>query len=153
MHSQAVAVGLDGDPEVLEIARAKALRAGTDIAFDLGLASELPYPDRSFDTVVSSLVIHHLSRPDKVQAMKQVHRVLKGGGEFHLADFGPPVGAYARVVSSLLRNLEQVGDNLDGRLPWLLRDAGFQDVTRTGRINSVFGTLELLVGAKPLGQD
>jgi len=46
-------VGLDGDPRVLEIARRKAAEAGVGIAFDLGMAFDLPYLDNSFDRVVS----------------------------------------------------------------------------------------------------
>jgi len=141
-------VGLDGDPRVLEIARRKAAEAGVGIAFDLGMAFDLPYLDNSFDRVVSSLVLHHLVRADKPRAMHQALRVLKPGGEFHLADFGKPASTYGRLVAIAMRRFEEVADNLDGRLPEMMRSAGFQDVVRSARLDTVFGTLEVLRGVK-----
>jgi len=49
---------------------------------------ELPYPDNSFDRVVSSLVFHHLTRENKIHSLKEVFRVLKPQGELHVLDFG-----------------------------------------------------------------
>src|SRR3989304_2980394 len=62
-HPEAEVTGLDGDPQMLDIARDKS--RGTDIQWDEGLASSLPYPDSVFDRVVTSLVIHHLVTDDK----------------------------------------------------------------------------------------
>src|SRR6266498_4216430 len=45
-HPKADVSGLDGDPQVLDIARDKS--RGTDIRWDEGLASSLPYPDSTF---------------------------------------------------------------------------------------------------------
>ena len=59
--------GLDGDVEVLDIARKKS--HGVDVQWDEGLASSLPYPDSFFDRVVTSLVIHHLTTADKRRAL------------------------------------------------------------------------------------
>src|SRR5687767_13009677 len=41
-------VGLDGDPQILEIARSKARNLGIGIQFDQGMSFDLPYPDQSF---------------------------------------------------------------------------------------------------------
>ena len=62
-HPEAVVTGLDGDPEVLQIGRAKAEKAGVALTLDQGMAYELPYPDASFDRVLSSLMFHHLTTP------------------------------------------------------------------------------------------
>ena len=48
-YPDAEIVGLDPDPEVLSRARGKAVQAGAAITWDEGLATSLPYPDRSFD--------------------------------------------------------------------------------------------------------
>jgi ubiquinone/menaquinone biosynthesis C-methylase UbiE len=56
--------GIDGDPDVLKIAREKS--PGLNIQWDEGLAFSLPYLDASFDRVVTSLVIHHLVTKDKI---------------------------------------------------------------------------------------
>ncbi|MEW6405163.1 MAG: methyltransferase domain-containing protein, partial [Chloroflexota bacterium] len=46
---QAEVIGIDGDSQVLDIARAKS--RGTNIQWDEGLATSPPYPDSSFDRV------------------------------------------------------------------------------------------------------
>src|SRR5512135_1977167 len=40
--------GLDGDPEILAIARSKASELNLSPQWDLGMAFDLPYPDQSF---------------------------------------------------------------------------------------------------------
>jgi len=72
--------GLDGDPKVLKIARAKALREGMDITLEYGMAFGLPHPNDSFDRVLSSLLFHHLTRENKIRTLKEVFRVLRPGG-------------------------------------------------------------------------
>ena len=70
---------LDGDPQVLQIARTKARQAGLSIAWVEGLTYDLPYENESFERVISSLVIHHLSTADKLRTFKESLRVLKPG--------------------------------------------------------------------------
>jgi ubiquinone/menaquinone biosynthesis C-methylase UbiE len=137
-------VGVDGDPKALAIARRKAAKASVTIRFDEALADHLPYADASFDRVLSSLVLHHLTHADKLAALREIRRVLAPGGSFHLADFGAPIGLYAKVVSHLLGHWEQLGDNLQGRLSDLLREAGLADVQERGHHNTLVGTLALL---------
>jgi len=81
-------IGLDGDSTVLNIAQKKAEAADMSIQWREGLATAIPYPDASFDRVVSCLMVHHLIASNKVKAFQEVLRVLKSGGEFHLLDFG-----------------------------------------------------------------
>ncbi len=136
-HPGAEVVGLDPDSEMLAIARGKAQRAGVGIRFDIGYADGLPYPDSSFDRVVSSLVFHHLPRETKVLALREIWRVLRPDGELHLADIGRPPSAALRIAVTPLRLLDGVGateDNLAGRLPAMITDAGFNEVTETGRV-------------------
>ena len=82
--------GIDGDPTVLELARAKIAAAGLAVELRHGMAYDLPFPDASFDRVVSSLVFHHLADTDKARAFAEAHRVLRSGGELHVADWGKP---------------------------------------------------------------
>jgi ubiquinone/menaquinone biosynthesis C-methylase UbiE len=59
----------------------------------------LPYPDGTFDAVVSSLVIHNI--PDEEgrnQALSEILRVLKPGGKFTLLDIRNGV-QYARFIN------------------------------------------------------
>jgi len=132
----AVVTGLDADPRVLAMARRKAERAGVRVRWDEGSADDLPYEDRSFDVVLSSLMIHHLDSGLKLRAFREVRRVLKRGGSFHIVDFGPPFNTLSRLQAAVLRNFEHAGDNLAGRLPAMLRQAGFRRV----RQENPFGT-------------
>ena len=137
-------VGLDPDPTVLARARSKSTRAGVAITWDEGWATSLPYLDRSFDRVLSSLVLHHLKRLDKQAAFREVWRVLRPGGEFHIVDFGPPRTLPMRIIAAILRPLEEAGDHFDGLLPGQIEAAGFRQVTETGRFDTALGPLVML---------
>jgi ubiquinone/menaquinone biosynthesis C-methylase UbiE len=147
-HPDSEVVGLDGDPQVLEIARRKAKETGASIEFDEGMAYQLPYPNASFDRVLSSMVFHHLATHDKERALAEIYRVLKPDGELHLADFGEPHGFYAKIMSLLMRRFERVDDNVNGRIPEMFVRAKFS-VAKTWELQTVFGTLTLLRGQKP----
>ncbi len=140
-YPQVQVTGLDADPEVLEIADKKTHDHGLEIKYDQGVAYALPYPEDYFDRAVSSLMMHHLTREDKIQTFKEIRRVLKPGGEFHLVDFGPPRNTYTRLVSMVMQRLEPVGDNLNGNLPTFIRSAGFNPVLETGSFDSLVGIL------------
>ena len=141
-------VGLDGDPKALTIARDKAVAAGVAIWFDQGLATALPYDDGAFDRVLSSLMLHHLTTEDKGRALGEAWRVLRPGGELHVLDFGPPQNAPAWLISLIFRRLERTADNIAGRLPEMLRQAGFIAVEQTERHLTIIGTLALYQGRK-----
>jgi len=149
LHPDATVVGLDGDPRILEIGRAKAAKAGVDLTLDHGMAFQLPYPDSSFDRVLSSLVLHHLSRADKQRTLREVWRVLRPGGWLHVFDFGRPDNALAGVISLVTRRLERVSDNIEGLLAEMFRLAGFAQVEETAHYMTVVGTLTLYQAEKP----
>jgi ubiquinone/menaquinone biosynthesis C-methylase UbiE len=134
-------IGLDGDPAILQIARNKAEAAGLDIQWKEGFAYELPYPEGSFDRVISSLMIHHLTTPNKLKTFKEVFRILKPGGEFHLLDFGKPTSAVMRLISTLMTPLEEVADNFRGLIPTLLIQAGFCEIIESMHFKTIFGEL------------
>ena len=146
-HPDSEVTGLDGDPQILEIARQKAAQAGTSINFDEGMAYQLPYPDASFDRVLSSMVFHHLTAQDKERTLAEIYRVLRPDGELHLADFGVPRGIYAKMISLLMRRFERVDDNINGRIPDMFIRAKFA-VVKTSEFSTLFGTLALLRGWK-----
>ena len=148
-HPLAEVVGLDGDPRILAIARAKAAKAGVAITLDHGMAFGMPYPDQAFDRVLSSLVLHHLTTENKQRALREVFRVLGPGGELHVVDFGKPHTVWARLISRTLQRFEEVEDNLKGLLPEMFRQAGLDQVAETARYATVFGTLSLFQGQRP----
>ena len=151
-HPDAEVVGLDGDPKILNIARAKAAKAGVGLTFDNAMAYELPYSDASFDRVVSSLVFNHLTHEDKKRALQEVFRVLRPGGELYVADWGKPQNLLMRVASLPLRmfdGLETTRDNVNGLLPEMFRNAGFEDVQEQTGFMTLFGTLSLYGARRP----
>jgi ubiquinone/menaquinone biosynthesis C-methylase UbiE len=142
-HPKADVVGLDGDQAILDIARTKSQQAGVNITFDLGMAFQLPYPNNSFDRVLSSLVIHHLGTENKQRAMQEIYRVLHLGGELHVVDFGKPRSIYSLLISLVMRRLEEAGDNIHGLLPEMMRSAGFTQVEETAQYATIVGGLSL----------
>jgi ubiquinone/menaquinone biosynthesis C-methylase UbiE len=137
---QAEVVGVDGDPEMLARARAKA----PGVRFDGALAQDLPYAAGAFDAVVTSLFLHHLSRDLKLAALREVARVLKPGGAFHVADWGAPSDPLMAVAFTgirLLDGFEPTRENARGELPMLFEEAGLADVRDLGMLRTMFGTL------------
>lgn len=143
------AVGLDGDPEVLARARAKAVVARAHIPFIRAMSFALPFAESSFDCVTMSLMLHHLTQENKARTLREVLRILRPGGRLHVADFGPPATGYARAVAPLARRMEEARENIDGRIPDLIRQAGFVHVTEGQRFATILGTVQLLHASRP----
>ena len=77
--------GIDLVPEMLAKAKEHASLAGVDnLLFRESSAEQVPFPDNSFDVVISNGVFNLVV--DKVTALGEVFRVLKPGGRFMLAD-------------------------------------------------------------------
>jgi ubiquinone/menaquinone biosynthesis C-methylase UbiE len=68
------AVGVDASPEMLRVANVRRGRA----ALVLADADTLPFPDGSFDAVVSVTLLQNM--PDPAATVREVARVLKPGG-------------------------------------------------------------------------
>ena len=69
----------------------------------------------------------------------------------HIADWGKPTNALMRLLFYSVQALDgyaNTSDNIMGRLPEFMHDAGFSDVTETHREATVFGTLSFYRGVK-----
>ncbi len=75
--------GIDVDPELIRIARESSVGVPS-LRFMVVDAASLPFQDNRFDIVLSSMVMHHVSR--WATAMKEIRRVLKPGGNFIFID-------------------------------------------------------------------
>jgi len=84
--------------------------------------------------------------------MPEVRRVLRPGGEFHIADWGKPTSPAMRlafVVIQMLDGFATTRGSLRGVLPELLALAGFERVELTRNYSTLFGTLSLYRARKP----
>ena len=138
-------IGLDMTPEMIETARANALRAGvTNVEFRLGDAETMPVEDGSCDWIISNCVIN--LAPDKDKVFGEAFRVLKPGGRLMISDMvthGLPAeirentAAWAACIGGALGEEEYL-EKIQG--------AGFQDVRAVGRLTYDEGSLKALAG-------
>ena len=151
--STAAVVGIDRDPGMVQLAKKK--RGATRTAFSLVVASatQLPFPAGVFDRVLTMWMLHHLTTAEKADALAEMYRVLRPGGELHVADWAPPHTPAMRAATVLLRWIEPedgMRANLDGAIPALCADAGFAGVSTTSIRSTMFGSVAFLA-ARRLG--
>ncbi|GLV57178.1 hypothetical protein KDH_40150 [Dictyobacter sp. S3.2.2.5] len=78
--------GVDLSTEMIQLARERTRQEQLNerVQFDSGDVRQLPYPDHSFDVIVSTISLHHwqeLERP-----LRELYRVLKPGGRLWIYD-------------------------------------------------------------------
>ncbi len=134
-------VGLDPDPKALARAQRKAERQGVSVQLDRGFSDELPYPERSYDRVLSAFMFHHLNRDEKKQTLHEVRRVLKPGGSLDLLDFGGSHEHSDGLVARLLHRSKRVRDNSEETILTLMQDAGFAEPTEVAHQRIIFGRI------------
>jgi ubiquinone/menaquinone biosynthesis C-methylase UbiE len=77
--------GVDLSPDMVKIASRKAAKKGlTNLDFRVGNASGLPFNEREFDLVISTLSFHHWKAPEA--ALDEIYRVLRESGEAWIFD-------------------------------------------------------------------
>ena len=128
--------GLDSSELMVTRAQAEMKNRSLDSRINIrhGLATKLPYPDATFDVVLSTYVIKHLSDELSQEMFKEVMRVLKPGGRFCLWEAAPSRNIYLQalnlkllkmgVSTAYLRTAEQLRECLEL--------AGFSDLKPYG---------------------
>ena len=144
--------GIDVDKKILELAARKIrIEKVLNIKLMQYDGFEIPFGDGCIDKVVSSLVFHHLSTQTKKVVLSEVHRVLRPGGELHIADFGKSANFYTKLAFAVFRRFdgeENTRVNSKGLLPQFILNAGFRYVKQTVHFNTAFGTVTLLKAKK-----
>jgi demethylmenaquinone methyltransferase/2-methoxy-6-polyprenyl-1,4-benzoquinol methylase len=114
-------VGLDVTHRMIELAQSKVARGfqprdrgptRAALRFVVGDMLALPFPDASFDIVTTGYGLRNV--PDLTLAIREIHRVLKPGGQMLSLDFNRPSNGLVRAV--YLMYLNTVGATLG----WML---------------------------------
>jgi ubiquinone/menaquinone biosynthesis C-methylase UbiE len=79
-------IAVDVSREMLNVARQRAAKLSMDVSFSMADAAALPFSDKSFDTVVSSLST--CTFPNPVAALQEMARVCRTGGRVLLLEHG-----------------------------------------------------------------
>jgi ubiquinone/menaquinone biosynthesis C-methylase UbiE len=78
--------GIDPSPELLTRAQRELAAVGRTASFVSGIAEALPYPDRSFDTVVTTFTLCSVNDPKA--ALAEARRVMRAGGRLLFVEHG-----------------------------------------------------------------
>lgn len=147
-------VGVDPDPAVLDIARAKIAAAGHDVQLVEAFGDASVLPDGCADKVVSTLVLHQCSHDAKVGLLRNAHRMLKPGGRLLVADYGFQRTALMAMLFRQVRALDGYANtraNKNGEIPGLIAAAGFGEVAEIDVVNTPTGSISVYAATKLLG--
>ncbi|MFI6658776.1 class I SAM-dependent methyltransferase [Streptomyces sp. NPDC050523] len=118
--------GVDPSAPVLEYARRKKSRpGGAPCVYREGIAESLDLPDGSYDTVVTSLMLHHLPEDLRPAALREMYRVVRPGGRLFVVEFRPP---RSRLGRHLVHGgtAHAMAHNRVDLLEGFIADAGFE---------------------------
>ena len=144
-------IGIDPDPDVVRMAERKGAHSVVGLVFKIAGAEALPFAQGAFDVVASTLVFHHLPPAVKRSALREALRVLRPGGRVLILDFGRPDGPTQAVLgyaAAFLDGLATTAENIAGKIPDLMSEAGFAEIRETYVRRTLFGTLHLHEGKK-----
>jgi ubiquinone/menaquinone biosynthesis C-methylase UbiE len=137
--------GIELSPQMLEIARTRAVELGRDVDLRLGDAQALEFEDHRFDTVIVTFGLCTI--PDDHEAAAEAHRVLRPGGRLvvleHVRSPAFAVRAAQRVLDPLSVRFSAdhlIRDPLD-----YLGDVGFE-IESVERLK--WGIVERIVARK-----
>ena len=120
--------GIDIAPKMIMKAREKARKTNLKIGFRSASIDDLPYTDKYFDAVISSMMFHHLPVNTKREGLREIYRVLKNDGRFFLSDFCSPHFFAIPVMYLMHIWMSATRYQLFGKLPGLIKENGFEDI-------------------------
>jgi tRNA (cmo5U34)-methyltransferase len=123
-HPEAVLVGIDENPDMLEEAGRRLPPGRVELRVS---RLEDPLPEGPFDLVASALCVHHLRGAQKAELFRRVAVALRPGGRFVLGDVVVPEDP-ADALTPLSEGYD-FPSPLPDQLRWL-REAGFEPEVR-----------------------
>ena len=126
--------GVDASPQMIERAHKKAKRVHSAAVFRVALAESLPFETSRFDVVLSTVMLHHLPRAVRAQAIQEMRRVVKPGGRILIVDFGKRTSEHR----GLMAHFHQHGRVSMAELTALVESATL-DIVESGSVG--IGTL------------
>ena len=76
-------------------------KAAADVIFEQAAGERLPFPEATFDAVLSVTMLHHLPDQTRRQCIFEIRRVLRPGGRLLAVDFGGPASTRRSWVAHL----------------------------------------------------
>ncbi len=131
-------VGLDVIPGMVEYSRQKAAQANADVTFQLGSINAIPFPDRSFDVVLCSFMIFHMSEATRREGIAEIYRALKPQGRLLVVDLAMPKPALQQAIAKLVVFRGGLEHDLHELLP-MMEAAGFSEIECAPAKFSVMG--------------
>lgn len=139
-------IGIDIDDRILEVAYKKININKVDVKLIKYDGGTLPFLDNSFDRIITSLVLHHLTKEQKLETFFEFKRILKPDGELHIADWGKAANFLMRLMFNIVQLLDgykTTNDNVMGKLPLIINQSGFKHITISQKFNTLLGTVEI----------
>lgn len=147
-------IGLDPDPQILEIAARKAAQSGVDIEWKQGFARDAVALSVSIDKIVSSLVFHQVPLAEKRTSLVAALAALRPKGVLHVADYALQSSAIMRFLfRHTVQRIDGVKDtqpNADGVLESLLQELTGEPVRATRVVNTLTGAISMFSVRRPL---
>lgn len=99
-HRFADVTSTDFVPALLDKGRARAQAEGLDVHFQVADAEALPFPDASFDVVLSTFGC--MFTPEHARVAREMMRVLRPGGRLGMANWTPSgfIGRLFKVIGA-----------------------------------------------------
>jgi ubiquinone/menaquinone biosynthesis C-methylase UbiE len=123
-------VGIDPSSNMIDLARQKADKTGVQVDFRVGVIENLAFEAETFDLVLSSLMMHHLTDELKETGLQEIKRVLKPGGQLLIIELDPGSFSLATLVHG---HSEQLSAELE-KTRQIMHRLGFAEM-QSGRLS------------------
>lgn len=129
-------IGVDVGKEMINIAKNKLKTKKNAEFVIIDETEKLPFKSNSFDVIITSLVMHLLTKKQKQIAFKEMYRVLKPKGNFLCVDFGEPSNWFGKIMDFYVTKLcvriwpyeKNAIENFRGKIIKYIKNAGFKKI-------------------------